>query len=617
VNAAGAAHSGQDVREAVGMQRKSRRGSGFCGVVVAAGLAIGAGGAVAQQIAPEEFVLDNGMRFILLPRDEQPLNVAAGWLAQVGSVNERPGITGISHFLEHMMFKGSDVIGTSDAAKDREINEKLLDVRRRLHRAIYDVQYPRFLKGEIGFPWHASHDTPEIRELRGELTRLEDERKKVTINNDFDKIYTAEGASGMNAQTFYDWTRYFINVPSNKLELWAWLESDRIANPTLREFDAEKDVVVEERRQRLENAPTGELDEQFESMVWMASPYNWPVIGWPTDLQSYTYEETLDYFKTYYQPSNLIGVIVGDFDPAEAKQIVTSYFGRLKDYGTKPPPVRTMEIERLGQLRFSGECDCQPQAQVVFQGVAYGHADQAALEVVADLLNSRSGRLYKSLIEEQTIASSAQAYAWTLKYAGVFAVQAEVKGGATPEQLEEAIYAEIARLADEPVGAEELAKIKNQAKANTVRGMQNNMGLLMQILEAESAGSWEDINTYPDKIAAVTPEDIQRVVKEYLTPGKHAVALYTRKGGSEPVRLTLDDVLASVPEQARPMMRQQLESQLAEMAAATAEALPELKSSLEQARAQREMVPEQFRKMVDFAIQEMEAKIAELEAAGG
>ncbi len=574
-------------------------------------LALAAGAVNAQQIEAEEFVLDNGMTFILVPRDEQPLNVAAGWLAKVGSANEPAGMSGVTHFLEHMMFKGTDAIGTTDAAADDEFRRQLEELREELFAMIYEVQYPRLWAGEIDDPWNPENDTPEIRAVRGKMTALQDEQKTVAIGNEFDKIYTGQGASGMNAQTFYDWTRYFINVPANKLELWAWLESDRLNDPSLREFDAEKDVVVEERRLRISNAPTGELDEQFYSMFWMATPYNWPVIGWPSDLQAYTEEATRDYYDTYYQPRNLVGVIVGDFDPAEAKQLAESYFGRLEDPGEPIPPVTTVEIDRLGSFVLEGSCDCQPAAQIAYQSVPYGHADAPVFDVIADLLNGRTGRLYKSMIEGDEIASTASATNYSLKYAGAFMIEAQVKGSSKPAALRDAIAAEFERLRTEPVAERELQKVKNQTRADSVRGLQDNMGMLQQILAVEAYGSWEDINEYPDLIDAVTTDDIMRVANEYFSDGA-AVALYSRNESAATSTITMDEALSAVPEAMREQVKFQLDSQLAALSAASIE---ELEVGLTQIDAQRAMVPEAMQPMMEYLIQEINVRLDELRAA--
>ncbi|NBX25420.1 MAG: insulinase family protein, partial [Planctomycetes bacterium] len=244
--------------------------------------------APAQQVDAQEFTLDNGMKFLLVPRSDQPNVIAAGWLAKVGSVNERPGITGISHFFEHMMFKGTNTIGTRDAAKDADYRAKQKDLRDRINAMTWGEQYLRFFRGEIDDAWNPANDTPALKDLRAQLKSLMDAqqgrgmgealaglrkelagttdaakaealRKRIgevelqqaavgsIVKDEFDQVYTRNGGSGMNAFTSHDLTFYFINVPSNKFELWAWMESDRLADSVFREFYSERDVVHEER----------------------------------------------------------------------------------------------------------------------------------------------------------------------------------------------------------------------------------------------------------------------------------------------------------------------------------------------------------------------------------
>ncbi|MDF1870042.1 MAG: insulinase family protein, partial [Phycisphaerales bacterium] len=331
-------------------------------------------------------------------------------------------------------------------------------------------QYKRFYRGEIDNPWDPANDTDELRALRAQMTALQDEQGKITIKNEFDKIYTGNGGSGMNAGTSNDFTIFYIDIPSNKLELWSWMESDRLNNPSFRELDAERFVVIEERPQRLEATATGKLDEQFDSMFWIASPYNFPVIGWMSDLMGYTEAEIREYFETYYQPANLTGVIVGDFEIDEAKQLIDSYFGRLENKRAGPSPVVTHSVPLLGELRFTGECDCQDQVEVRYRSVAYGHPDEAVLDVISDLLNGRTGRLYKALVEDQEIAASARAGHRAQHYAGSFSFTANPKGDASLEDLELAWLEQIGLLKTELISERELQKIKNQAAADTFRG---------------------------------------------------------------------------------------------------------------------------------------------------
>ncbi|MEZ4315938.1 MAG: pitrilysin family protein [Myxococcota bacterium] len=485
-----------------------------------------------QSVEAEEFVLDNGMKFLLYPRAEQPHNVSAGWVAHVGSVNERPGITGISHFFEHMMFKGTRTIGTSDAEQDASFRDRQEAVRGQLRALQIEQNYPRYLAGEIADPWHASNDTAAMKELRAQLDQLITDHKSVIVKDEFDQVYTQLGGSRMNAFTSNDLTFYFITVPSNKLEHWAWLESDRLADSVFREFYSERDVVHEERRKRTESTPTGVYDEQFQAMFWESSPYSWPVVGWPTDLNSYTMAQAREYYDTYYRPNNLTGVIVGDFDAEAVKPLLTRYFGRL-EAGEPPPPVVTLEMPQLAEKRMDAACECTPQVNVRHHAPPYEHADMASLEVLASLLNGRTGRLYRNLVEGSGVAAEAYASYRPLKYGGYIDIGAEVKGDATPADLEREILKVVETLKTEPVPERELQKVKNQVLADSYRRLEDNYSLMVQLGFYEALGDWRYLNTEGQRMAAVTAEDIQKAAQTWLSPQERAVATYVRKEGEE------------------------------------------------------------------------------------
>ena len=599
----------------------------------------------AQQVSPEVFTLDNGMKFLLLPRTDQPNVIAAGWVAKVGSVNERPGITGISHFFEHMMFKGTDTIGTSNPAADAEYREKQRVLRARMNAITWSEQYRRFFNGEIDDAWAPENDTTELAQLRAELKTLMDSQQgrlgadriaelttaaaaaageektrierelallkgqqdaaRTVVKDEFDKVYTGQGGSGMNAFTSNDVTFYFINVPSNKFELWAWMESDRLSNSVFREFFSERDVVHEERRLRTESTPTGIFQEQFEAMFWQSSGYSWPVIGWTSDLNSYTMEEALKYWNIYYRPNNLCGVVVGDFNPSEVKDTITRYFTRLEKGAQEPSPVVTLEVEQLAEMRMNAECDCQPSVEVRYHTVPFRHRDSYALDVLSAVLNGRTGRLYKSMVEGAEIAASAGAAQDRRKYAGSFSFSAEVKGDADPRALEEAWYAEINRLQEEPVPAAELEKVKNQFAASNFRRLKSNFFLLVQLGYSEGLGTWEEINDGPKRIDAVTADDIQRVAREYFGINNRSVATYRRKAGAAAPEA--DAELAKLPAP----MQAQARAMAAQIAKETDAS--RLRQALEQMGAQAAQVPPQMKPMLDYMVSKIEARLAELE----
>jgi len=617
--------------------------------LIAATLAF-APAARAQQVEPEVFTLPNGMKFLLVPRHDQPNTVAAGWLAKVGSVNERPGITGISHFFEHMMFKGTDAIGTRDSARDADYRARQKAIRDKINQLTWSAQYDSYFKGSIADAWDAKNDTPELARLRAELKSLMDEQQgkagdaeikqlevelaktdaatptgtqrkadlekqianlkaqqtalSTIVKDEFDKIYTAAGGTGMNAFTSYDLTFYFINVPSNKFELWAWMESDRLNNSVFREFYSERDVVHEERRLRTESTPTGVFQEQFDSMFWMASPYSWPVIGWTSDLNSYSMDEAMKYWNTYYRPNNLVGIIVGDFDPAAAKKTISTYFSRLEPGKVAPPPVVTLEPKQGAEMRMMAEAETQPQVEIRYHTVGFQHKDSYALDVMSSILNGRTGRLYKDMVEGSKVASSAGAQQDSRKYAGAFSFDAETKGDSTPAQLEEGWYAELKKLQTEAVPAEELQKVKNQAMADSYRRLQSNFFLLIQLAQAEALGDWSEINKESAKIQAVTAEDIKRVANQYFDKTNRSVATYTRKAGAT---MAADPELAALPGPMQGMARQAAKKIGEEKDA------EKLKEGLTQLRDQAAQVPPQMAPVMEYLMKKMEARIAELE----
>ena len=494
--------------------------------------------AFGQKVEVEEFTLPNGMQFLLVPRSDQPNVVSAGWIARVGSVNERPGITGISHFFEHMMFKGTDTIGTRDPKKDSRYRAEQKAVRDEINQLVWTKQYDRFFKGEIDDPWNPANDTQQLRVLRArldELIKAQQGRGEAgpeagtIVKDEFDQVYTKAGGSGMNAFTTYDLTCYFITVPSNKLELWAWMESDRLHDSVFREFYSERDVVHEERRLRTDSTPTGKFEEQFDAMFWASCGYAWPVIGWPSDLNSYTFEQAQDYWNIYYRPTNLVGILVGDFDPARAKRLITNYFSRLEPGKQPPPPVVTLEVEQLAEQRMNAAGDFPPSIEVRYHTVPAGHVDSYPLDMLAEVLNDRTGRLYRSLVEGRSIAATAQASSDTRKYAGMFAVSAQTRGDATPEQLEKAWLEELAKLQSEDLSDRELRKIKNRVAAQNYRKLESNMSLFVQLAFSEAVLDWREINEGPAKYEAVTAADIRRVVNRYFKETNRSVASFRRR----------------------------------------------------------------------------------------
>jgi predicted Zn-dependent peptidase len=504
-------------------------------IILAAALAALAFPVRAQELKVEEHVLPNGLRLLLVPRADEP-SVAAGWVAHVGSANERPGITGISHLFEHMMFKGTRTIGSKDPARD----QKLIEEQERVRGLMRDEDAKlraALRRGEIDDVTKPENKTARYKELDKEFDALVKEQRDLLVKNEFDRIYTKGGASGMNASTNTDLTQYFITVPKNKLELWFWMESDRLSTPVFREFYSERDVVFEERRLRTESTPTGRLEEAFEEMFWHGHPYSWPVVGYASDIPAITKAQADEYYALFYAPNNITAVLVGDFDPKEALALAATYFGRIPRGASPPPEMTLLPPKWEAEMRMNGEADTNPRVEADWHTVPFGHKDSYPLGVLAQLLNGRTGRLYKALVAgENPVATSVQASASARKYAGEFGVEAQVKDGRAPEETERAIYAELDRLKKDLVPAEELQKVKNNSAAQAFRSMQTNMGILYSLMGNDGRGDWKEFREGPKKIQAVTAEDVRRVAQTYLTKENRGVATYTRKGGAAPRR---------------------------------------------------------------------------------
>ena len=564
------------------------------------------GAATEAKVPVETFTLDNGMEFLFVPMPEKT-TVSAGWVAHVGSANERPGITGLSHLFEHMMFKGTDTIGTTNAERDLEILVEQEKIQERI-REIYREQRKRWRRGEIEDPFDPANRTEEQIELEAQFATLVEEQRALMIKDEFDKIYTESGGSSMNAGTTNDLTLYFITVPANKLELWFWMESDRLANPIFREFYSERDVVFEERRLRTESTPTGKFDEQFDAMFWESHPYSWPVVGWPSDLRVISKEQADEYYNTYYSPNNLTSALVGNFDVEEAKTLAQKYFGRLERGRRVPPDVVTLEMEQMAEKRMSAECDCQPQIEVRYHTVPFMHADSYALDVLGGLLNGRTGRLYKSMVLGDEIAASAFAGQDSSKYAGAFSFGGETKGDATPEQLEHAWYAQLEKIKNDPIPAEELQKVKNQITADSYRRLQSPFFLMLQLMFYEGLGDWQYLNEWSDDTLAVTDADVKRVAESYFTPENRAVAVYNRKAGAQAEEWPPE--LAELPGE----QQQMLKGQLRQLKAIQDPA--QLEGILQRIQQQKGAVPAEMQKGFGIMEKWIEDRIKELSEGG-
>jgi predicted Zn-dependent peptidase len=495
-------------------------------------LLIGVAGAplYAQKVPVQEKHLANGMTLLLVERHDEP-SIAGGWVAHVGSANERPGITGIAHLFEHMMFKGTPTIGTKNYQEDLKIideQEKVRDAMReeeRLMRALYR-------RGEIDDPLKPENQTERYKELEKQFNQLVERQRKVLIKSEFDQIYSGQGASQMNAFTTEDMTAYFVSVPANKLELWMWMESERLLHPVFREFYAERDVVFEERRMRTDSTPLGKFAEEFNAMFWESTPYTWPVVGWPSDIPAISKAQADEFYTTFYAPQNITLILAGDFKPEQVESLAKTYFERIPRGPKTAPDVTTLEVAQLAEKRMYAEAEANPQVDINWHTVAFGNKDSYALEILAQILSTRTGRLYKSLVLGSGTATDLNAAQVSQKWAGYFNISGEAREGHKPEEVEQGIYADLEKLKKDDVPPEELQKVKNHFAAAEYRRMTSNFQIMYYLLHNDGGGDWREINEAGPKIQAVTAADVKRVANKYFTKENRTVGIYTRKPGA-------------------------------------------------------------------------------------
>ncbi len=558
--------------------------------------------ASAQKVPVIEKTLSNGMRLLLLPRHDEP-TVAGGWVAHVGSANERPGITGIAHLFEHMMFKGTPTLGTKDYKKDVEVINEQERVRD-LMRKEESVMRTMWRRGEIADLQNPDTWTPRFKELQAQFKKLVDAQREILVKNEFDRIYTSNGGSQMNAYTSQDVTVYFTTVPANKLELWMWMESGRLLAPVFREFYAERDVVFEERRMRTDSTPTGRIEEAFWAMFWESHPYSWPVVGWPSDIPAISKKQADEFYALYYAPQNLTTVLVGDFDPDQATALAEKYLGRIPRGKEEAPDVVTLEIKQPAEKRMNGEADANPQVDIMWHTPAFGHKDTYALQVLAQLLSTRTGRLYKGLVVGSKVATEAFAQQHSMRWASLFNVGGEVTDGKTTADLETGLLAEIEKLKATEVPPEELQKVKNNFAAGEYRKLSNNHAIMQALLRLDGLGRWQEINEAGPKLQAVTAADVKRVANTYLTTDNRSVATIVRKAGKS---ASEDPDLVGLTAQQLPMVRKFMGQLQGE------KNVEQLKAQLKQMEEQAAKAPPQNRQFMNILKKKTADRIAELE----
>ncbi len=465
--------------------------------------------------------LPNGLTIILCQRPEAPV-FSFFTLVDAGSVQDPIGQTGMAHMFEHMAFKGTDKIGTTD----------------------YAAEKPALAKVETAYAAYTKEHDKTVGRDEAKLKQLEKDWKdaiaaadKFVKSNEFGKIVEQNGGENMNANTSEDETAYHYALPENRLELWAYLESERFLHPVMREFYKERNVVIEERRLRTDSNPIGRLIEQFTAAAFEAHPYHRPGVGWMADLNSFSATEAQQFFDRYYVPANMVVAVAGDVKPAVAMPILEKYFGRLP---ARPQPDETTTVEppQNSERKVVLKEHSQPLYLEGYHRPDYRSKDDAVYDAITDLMSEgRTSRLYRSLVRDKKIASFSAGFSGLpgVKYPHLFAFYAFPLPGHTTQEVADAIHAEIDKLKKEDITDDELKMIRTRTKANLIRGLADNEGLATQLATYQTRyGDWRELFRSVDRIDQVSKADIRRVANATFTDTNRTIGVIETGGGSAP-----------------------------------------------------------------------------------
>ena len=411
--------------------------------------------------------LDNGMELILKESNLAP--VASFWIFyRVGSRNELPGTTGISHWVEHMLFKGTE-------------------------------RYPQ---------------------------------------GAFDKAVARAGGA-FNGMTWQDWTTYFETFPAERIELALDVESDRMANAIFDadETESERTVIISE-REGSENSYRWLLSTEMQAAAFQTHPYRHPVIGWKQDLLTMGRDDLYQHYRTFYAPNNAVAVAVGDFDGERMAARIDQYFGGLAA-GPTIPEMRMQEPEQRAERRIVLRgADQTSYFGLVFHAPAAQHADFFPLTVLDSILSgakgmglfggsssNRSNRLYRALVDSELAVGVSSSFVPTID-PYLFGFHATLAQGITHQQVEDAIWAEIQRVQEEPVAAEELEKAIKQTKAQFAFSSESvtNQAYWLGFSEMIADSDWFD--AWLVNLETVTAEDVQRVAQTWFSRSKQTAGWY-------------------------------------------------------------------------------------------
>jgi len=462
--------------------------------------------------------LPNGLTLMICERPEAPV-FSFFTLVDAGSAQDPHRETGLAHMFEHMAFKGTDKIGTNDYAAEKPALEKV--------EAAY-AAYIAERDKTVG------RDDARLKQLEQAWKDAIAQADKYVVPNAFGKLVEQNGGEDMNASTSYDETEYHYSLPENRLELWAYLESERFLHPVMREFYKERNVVIEERRMRTDSNPIGRLVEQFVAAAFEAHPYHRPTIGWMSDLNYFSATNAKDFFDKYYVPANMVVAVTGDLKASTSMPILEKYFARLPAR-PQPDETTTTEPPQNAERKVVLKDTSQPLYLEGYHRPDYRSKDDAVYDAITDLMSEgRTSRLYRALVRDKKIASYAAGFTGMpgIKYPHLFAFYAVPLPGHTTQEMADAIHAEIDKIKKEDISDDELKMIKTRSKANLIRGLADNEGLATQLATYQTRyGDWRELFRSVDRIDQVTKADIRRVANQTFVDTNRTIGVIETTGG--------------------------------------------------------------------------------------
>jgi predicted Zn-dependent peptidase len=525
----------------------------------------------------QEKILDNGLRVVVVERHSAPVFFTLVSF-RVGAAHESPNHSGLSHFLEHMLFKGTKTIGTKDIKKELPIMGELEQVAiniKEIQIALKSWRYEMFdeyatkIKAElpqelreeigadeaagwravlkqlpentVGLPEEWTNKTwlledrehqywtmyRELLENRAQMAELIVKQREYINQAALEKIYDTHGSQSYNAFTSYDQTTYMVGLPSNCLELWMYIESDRFQNPIFREFYSEKEVVTEE-KEMYANQPGSIIYNTFMKTAFDAHPYGRPILGWKSDIELTLRTDMEEHFKRFYAPNNCQLTIVGDVDAKQVFKLAEQYFKSWKP-SEVADEVTVDEPEQNGERRVTIEYDAEPRIMLGYHVPVEPHPDAYILSMISYILSSgRTSRFHKSIFVEQGLTASAPG-SWRGpddRYPNLFTISATPKSPHTNEEVEAAILMEIEKLKVDGVTPRELERARNNFNMSEISRLGSNQWLAFALNNAYvNRGDWHTITEDLDRLMQVTQEDIQRVTNKYFTKKNKTVAV--------------------------------------------------------------------------------------------